>query len=210
MGALAKRRIYLIVAAALAYVGGIALWGHVCRLPKRFAPVVEGRLYRSGEVTPGHLQRLQREYGVGRVISLLSAEAPVTVAERHTAETLGIEWHNVPLPGDGASTPADRQRILALLDEPNAPPTLVHCAAGVNRTGLAVGLYRLHCQHWTLAQVRAELRASGFEDRPEHENLLDALSAEAEEQTGTGSAPRTTSSPARLSCGGCPGFLPAQ
>jgi len=85
----------------------------------------------------------------------------------------------VPLTGDGASTPADRARILALLRDANAPPTLVHCAAGVNRTGLAVGLYRLHVQHWPLEKVLAELKQFGFEDQPQHENLRSALATEA-------------------------------
>jgi len=64
--------------------------------------------------------------------------------------------------------------------QPDSPPTLVHCAAGVNRTGLAVGMYRLHCQGWSLAQVMAELRANDFEDLPKHQNLRDALQAEAQ------------------------------
>jgi predicted protein tyrosine phosphatase len=168
------------VAAILVYAGAAALWWQAHRLPRRFAAVVPGELYRSGEVTPGQLRRLHSAYGIGRVISLLAAEAPVTVAERRTAEQLGMQWENVPLPGNGASTPADRQRILALLAEPNAPPTLVHCAAGVHRTGLAVGLYRLHCQHWTLEQVLAELRAFGFKDGRTHANLRQALATEAE------------------------------
>lgn len=136
-------------------------------------------MYRSGEVLPGHLQRLQREHGIQRVVSLLNAEAPVTAAERRTAEHLGIEWHNVPLPGNGASTAADRRRILDLLTEPDAPPTLVHCAAGAHRTGLAVGLYRLRCQHWPLEDVLAELRRFGFKESPRRANMLDALAQEA-------------------------------
>jgi predicted protein tyrosine phosphatase len=175
-----RRRLALIVVAAfLLYASAAALWWQAHRVPRRFAVVVAGQLYRSGEVTPGQLRRLQREYGIGRVISLLAAASPLTIAERRTARQLGIQWENVPLPGNGASTAADRQRILALLARPSAPPTLIHCAAGVNRTGLAVGLYRLHDQHWTLAQVMEELRSFGFEDGPSHENLRQALAAEA-------------------------------
>lgn len=169
-----------VVTGVLVCAGATALWWHANRLPKRFAAVVEGQLYRSGEITPGQLERLQRDYGIGRVVSLLNATAPVTAAERRTAEQLGIQWYNVPLRGNGASTPSDRERILDLLSEPNAPPTLVHCAAGVHRTGLAVGLYRLHCQHWPLERVRAELEAFGFKAAASHENMLEALSREAQ------------------------------
>jgi protein tyrosine phosphatase (PTP) superfamily phosphohydrolase (DUF442 family) len=113
------------------------------------------------------------------VVSLLDADAPESVAERRTAERLGIAWHCIPLPGNGASTPAERAQIKTLLFDPAAAPILVHCAAGANRTGLAVGLYRLHVQGWPLDQVLEEMRAFGFEDRAHHQNLRDALAAEA-------------------------------
>ena len=177
-----KRRVWLAggVLVVLLGVAGGALAYQAYRLPKRFAAVVEGHLYRSGDVSPGQLERLQRDYGVRRVVSLLNAEAPVTIAERDAAKRLGLEWYNVPLPGNGASTPADRERIRVLLTDPNAAPTLVHCAAGVNRTGLAVGLYRLHREHWPLERVLAELQSFGFEDNQKHENLRQALAEEAQ------------------------------
>ncbi len=174
-----RLRIAVALAAVLALAAGGTLWWRATLWPRRFAPVVAGHLYRSGEVTPAQLDRLARDYGIRRVVSLLDANASVTEVERAAAACLGLEWHNVPLPGDGASTPAERRQILALLADPNAPPTLVHCAAGTNRTGLAVGLYRLHCQHWPLAQVLAELKQFGFDDLPRHENLRQALAAEA-------------------------------
>jgi protein tyrosine/serine phosphatase len=169
-----------VTVAVFAYAGSAALWWHGQRLPRRFAAVVDGKLYRSGEVLPGQLKRMRDDYGIRRIISLLRADAPITAAERRTADYLGIEWHNVPLPGDGSSTPAEREQILALLAEPDAPPTLVHCAAGVHRAGLAAGLYRLHCQHWPLERVLAEMRGFGFKESPRHGNLLHALQQQAE------------------------------
>jgi protein tyrosine phosphatase (PTP) superfamily phosphohydrolase (DUF442 family) len=174
-----KRVIQLSIAGAavLVALGVAAAWPD--RLPKRYAVVEPGRLYRCGTVSPAQLERLQREAGIRRVISLLDPVHPDSVAERQAAERLGLNWENVPLRGNGASTPTDRDGLRGLLLDPNAPPTLVHCAAGVNRTGLAVGMYRLHAQHWTLEQVMAELRANGFEDEPQHENLRQALVEEA-------------------------------
>ena len=175
-----SRTLVVLATLALGAAAGAGLWWQAGQLPRRFAAVDAGRLYRGGEVTPRHLERLQRDFGIARVISLLDPDTPGSRAEQAAARRLGIEWHNVPLSGDGASTPADREQIRALLTQPGAPPTLVHCAAGVNRTGLAVGMYRLHCQGWTLAQVMTELRATDFEDEPKHQNLRDALAAEAE------------------------------
>ncbi|HUU97254.1 MAG TPA: tyrosine-protein phosphatase [Phycisphaerae bacterium] len=181
MGGLYRKRlgIPLLVALAVAIASAAVWWQLAQRLPKRFATVVEGRLYRSGQISPAQLERLVRGYGIRTVVSLLDREARVSVAERRTAERLGIAWHCVPLPGDGASTPAERAQVKTLLFDPDAGSTLVHCAAGVNRTGLAVGMYRLHVQGWPLEQVLEEMRAFGFEDRAHHANLRDALAAEA-------------------------------
>jgi protein tyrosine/serine phosphatase len=176
-----KGTLAVLVTLALVAAAGAALWlKEGGQLPRRFAVVDPGRLYRGGEVSPGQLERLQRVFGIERVISLLDPDTAGSRAEQTAARRLGIEWHNVRLSGDGASTPADREQIRGLLMQPGAPPTLVHCAAGVNRTGLAVGMYRLHCQGWTLAQVMAELRATDFEDQPKHQSLRDALASEAE------------------------------
>ncbi len=174
-----NRKRLLVGMLAVLVVGTAAGVWYSQRLPKRFAPVVEGQLYRSGEVTPAQLKRLQEEYGIQRVVCLLNPAADVTQRERAAAAELGIAWHNVGLTGDGASAATDREQILALLNEPNAPPTLVHCAAGANRTGLAVGLYRIHEQGWSYDEVLAEMRRFGFEDLPKHENLRQALKAAA-------------------------------
>lgn len=175
-----RRRWWLVVPIAVGLAVAAAVWHQNTRLPKRFAAVVAGRLYRSGSVSPVQLDHLRREYDIRRVICLLASDAEVTQSERQAAQQLGIEWHNVPLAGDGSSTPADRRRIRALLlAEPPEGATLVHCAAGSNRTGLAIGMYRLHHDGWPLDRVLDEMRAFGFKDKPHHENLRRALAAEA-------------------------------
>lgn len=149
--------------------------------PKRFAPVVDGRLYRSGELTPRQLEHLHAQYGIDRVICLLNPAATVTQREREAAAKLGIAWENVPLKGDGSSTPEDRDRLRQLISKTalEGRRTLVHCAAGANRTGLAIGMYRIHHDGWTVAEVLEEMRTFDFEDLPKHENLRAALEAEA-------------------------------
>lgn len=174
------------------FVVAVLVWHNNTRLPKRFAVVVEGQLYRSGAVTPEQLQLLVHDYGIRRIICLLDSQAAQTKAEQSAAAELGIEWHNVPLTGDGASNPEDRQKILALLGDSGDRPTLVHCAAGANRTGLAIGLYRLHYQDWELEAVLEEMRAFGFKDKPHHENLRRALATEAANVKAAGILPKQT------------------
>ncbi|RMF83106.1 MAG: hypothetical protein D6744_05315 [Planctomycetota bacterium] len=175
-----SRRLRAAAVVCVLLLAGAALWaGLRSGDPKRFGTVAEGMIYRCGEVSPDQLARLHERLNLHSVLSLLNDSAPVTVAERAAAERLGLRWFNVPLTGDGASTPEDRARIRQIVLDPANYPLLVHCAAGANRTGLAIGIYRLHHDHWTLEQVLDEMRAYGFEDEPHHENLRAALAAEA-------------------------------
>ena len=152
------RRPWPILATAVLLTTAIGgyVW-HDSRTPKRFAAVVDGLLYRSGGVSPRQLEYVSRRYGIRTVISLLNPDAPESIAEREAAERLGLRWHNIPLRGNGSSTPADRDRIRQLLSAPPAEPTLVHCAAGTNRTGLAIGMYRIRQDGWTVEQVIDEI-----------------------------------------------------
>jgi protein tyrosine/serine phosphatase len=173
-----RRTAAALAAVILAAGAGSLLWSRGNALPKRFGVVEAGRLYRCGEITPRQLEHVASEYGIRTVLSLLNPNAPESIAERQAAERLGLRWLNVPLPGDGASTAEERERVKAVLFDPAATPLLVHCAAGVNRTGLAIGMYRIHQQSWSVEQVLAEMRRYGFEDLPKHDSVRHALSTE--------------------------------
>lgn len=175
----AKVRLATFATLLLIGVGGSFAWRAATAWPKRFSAVDPGRVYRCGEVTPDQLSRIAAEYDLRGVLSLLNPGVPESAAERERALKLGLRWNNVPLTGDGASTSADRDRIRAILRDETNLPLLIHCAAGVNRTGLAVGMYRIHAQHWTIEQVEQELLSTDFENEPQHQNLRDALREEA-------------------------------
>ncbi len=184
-----SRRTWLLPVAGVALaVLAVTLWGQ--RLPKRFGIVAEGRLYRCGYVGADHLATLKQRYGIRTVLSLLAADAPETTAERRAARELGLRWINVPLRGDGSSTAAQRDEIRRVILDEQLAPLLVHCAAGVNRTGLAVGMYRIWHDGWTVEQVLTEMRSCGFEDLPKHENLRAALRSEWQAAHAAGAASR--------------------
>ena len=174
-----RRRLAILVTALLLATTIVGYVWHDSRTPKRFAAVVDGLLYRSGGVSPRQLEYISQRYGIRTVISLLNPDAPESIAEREAAERLGLTWHNIPLRGNGSSTRADRDRIRELLARPPAEPTLVHCAAGTNRTGLAIGIYRIRHDGWTVERVIDEMLRFDFENEANHANLRDALAAEA-------------------------------
>lgn len=173
------RALAVLITLAIGGVGGAWAWHEYASMPKRFGVVHQGRLYRCGEITPAQLERVTKQHGVRTVLSLLDPSAPESVAERAAAERLGLRWLNVPLTGDGASRPEDRDKIRTILFDDSNAPLLVHCAAGANRTGLACGMYRVHRDGWTYERALDEMRQYSFDDLPKHENLRAALREEA-------------------------------
>jgi sulfide:quinone oxidoreductase len=70
----------------------------------------------------------------------------VSAAEaKALAESLGMSYHHIPLPGPGALTPELVDRFLEALEE-SAKPALAHCASG-RRSSLL----------WAAARVRGGL-----------------------------------------------------
>ena len=52
--------------------------------------------------------------------------------------------------------------MLAVFDDPASYPVLIHCKAGLHRTGCMAAVYRMEYQGWTPRQAVAEMRANGF------------------------------------------------
>lgn len=190
MKALRSKILVIVFAATMLFAGvGGAFCARSSLVPKRFAEVEPDRLYRSGDLSPGHLAHLRQQHGIRTVLSLLNPDVPESQAEREAAEALGIQWINIPLRGDGSSTPADREKIEQVVRNGDLGPMLVHCSAGVNRTGLAVGLYRIEEQGWTYDQVLEEMLRFDFENLEKHENLRGALREAAEQAQGKPESP---------------------
>jgi len=112
--------------------------------PKNFGVVEEGKLYRSGELTPAATEKVVREHHVRTIVDL-GAYVADPVAERvasRTAAALGLERHVFRLEGDGTGNPNAYVEALRIIQDPAKQPVLVHCSAGSQRTGACVLLYR--------------------------------------------------------------------
>ena len=51
-----------------------------------------------------------------------------------------------------------------ILDDESSYPILLHCMAGLHRTGLLTAVYRMEYEHWPTADAVRELRANRFGD----------------------------------------------
>jgi atypical dual specificity phosphatase len=103
--------------------------------------------------------RLLHEDGI-RAIMTLSLE-PITAAPEITPEllyNLDIQVQHVPIPDNYPPTPAQAADILVFLAEMYAQdrPVLIHCEAGVSRTGTVLHLYYI-AQGLTYEAARAQV-----------------------------------------------------
>jgi protein tyrosine/serine phosphatase len=144
---------------------------------KRFRVVSPGVFYRSGQLTQEGFEDFIRRNGIRTVINAQD-EYPDpdlprgywdhhSIKETQLCERLGVRY--VFLPPDLISRrrlpderPAAIERFLALLDDPNNLPVLLHCKAGLHRTGVLTAVFRMEYEGWTPAQAMTELRACGF------------------------------------------------
>ena len=113
-------------------------------VPKNFGVVAEGRVYRSGELTPAATETVVREHGIRTILDLgaHTLDTPEQAREEATAAALGVTYIRLALYGDGTGDPNQYARALRIMTDPAMQPVLVHCAAGSERTGCAVALYR--------------------------------------------------------------------
>ena len=91
--------------------------------------VQRGVLYRSGQLEPAQLAEAIRRYDLRTVINLQWPGEEMH-AERELAARMGVNFVNLPMPGDGLGEEWQFREILKILDDPERRPALVHCAGG--------------------------------------------------------------------------------
>ena len=173
---------WIVVVVVLVLVGLGIKYGRYHVFAKRFAVVEPGQVYRSGLVKPGPLDRVVEEHEIKTILTLLKFEAddPDQVAEKALAEREGIVILRIPMPGNGCGTFDQLEQAAAILADESHRPVLVHCAAGVQRTGASLSVWRMKYHGWSLEQALADMREHGYDegDNPELREHLIAFSRE--------------------------------
>ena len=129
-------------------------------VPKNLGVVEPGVIYRSGQIQDQLIEDVLRERGIRTVVNLQGEEQdnPDQVAEGQAIAALGLESFRFPMRGNGIGTVETYARAveqLALASR-TGRPTLIHCAAGAQRTGGTVACYRLLVKGDDSADVYAE------------------------------------------------------
>jgi protein tyrosine/serine phosphatase len=120
-----------------------------------------GVLYRSGQLTGDQLTAAIKRHGIRTVINL-QMPGDELAAERDLCARLGVDFVNLPMPGDGFGEEWQFREILKIIDDPQRRPAVVHCARGTCRTGAAVAIYRFERDGWTLEDVATEMRRQTY------------------------------------------------
>jgi protein tyrosine/serine phosphatase len=158
----------IVLTALTAAAAGVTGWLTVETQQNRlvwdhFDEVKRGVLYRSGQLNPDQLRRAIRMYGIRTLVNFQLPGEPVE-REREIARRLGVDFLNLPMPGDGFGRESQFREVLKATDDPARRPVLVHCARGTCRTGAAVALYRFERDGWTIDDVSAEMRRQCYRD----------------------------------------------
>ena len=149
--------------------------------------VEEGVLYRSAQLSPEGLDRFAREKGIKTIITLRASRVkggPDPDAwEEEFCAARNLKHFRIPPRTWGADetgeVPAEEaiEAFLAVMDDPKNHPVLVHCFAGIHRTGSMCAIFRMEYQRWPNERAIEEMRHCGFEPLTREADIAEYLRA---------------------------------
>lgn len=159
----------LLTILLIAAVPGVPLAYAANRLTewRHFRVVEEDKLYRSGQLSPEVLDRVIHDHQIRTVVCLraLSRDGDTVLEnseERWCAER-GIRYVRfAPASWNSPEAKSNLEAFLKLVQDPSNGPTLIHCFAGLHRTGVYCAVFRMEVHGWTNEEAIAEMYAVGF------------------------------------------------
>ncbi len=150
---------------------------------KRFRTVEAGKLYRSGCLTVQGFEDAIQRHGIRTILNLqeerpdtdldVSSFSSATEKESAMCKRLGVKYEflQIDLQPPNSVPPGRPEAIdkfLVLMDDPKNYPVLVHCRAGLHRTGVLMAMYRMEYNGWSSYEALEELRGHGFGRLPSY------------------------------------------
>ncbi|MSR32009.1 MAG: hypothetical protein EXR99_10935 [Gemmataceae bacterium] len=146
---------------------------------RRLRMVEAGKMYRSGQLTVEGFKSAIARHNLRTIVNLQEdlpdPDVPIsfwnrdTVKEKKMCQELGIRYlvvgpdliprHLVP-----EQRPKAIDEFLRVCDDPANYPMLIHCRAGLHRTGVLAAVYRMEYQGWSRDEAFREMKDHGFGD----------------------------------------------
>ncbi len=157
-----------LVLAGIATAGAVA-FTLVGTLPKRFATVDEGILYRCSQPSISQLANLKESHNLRTVLIVRRGDSRRVPDEAARARELGMNVVHLQIDSRRYVTDEEVQAFFDCMDNTSNHPVLIHCSAGRHRTGYLCALYRIERQGWTVERALEEMRSfGGFDEDPPH------------------------------------------
>lgn len=137
-------------------------------IPDNFGVVEEGKIYRSGRLSPRLLEKTIAKRGIRTIICFYVNEMSESECARFRSicDRHGVRVVSIAMPGDGTGGFDQYDLALDVLREPGGPPVLACCGRGVHRTGALVAAYRVLVQGRRFEEALKEMQKYGFRPRP--------------------------------------------
>jgi len=149
------------------------VYGH----EKRLRVVEPNLLYRSGQMTAQGFTDAAEQLHLKTIINLqddfpdpdlaLGFFDRRTIKESMLCRQIGVRY--VFIGPDlvwrkqvGTDRPEAIEHFLAVMDDPDSYPVLIHCKAGLHRTGVMAAIYRMEYEGWAPSQAVREMKRHGF------------------------------------------------
>ncbi|WP_165220916.1 dual specificity protein phosphatase family protein [Aquisphaera insulae] len=161
------------------------LWrhGHDYVLPRQFAVVEPGKIFRGGWQKDWPMRRIVRDYKIRTVLALAHPDDhPLSQGELALSKELGFRWIHIPIVdqriGENPKTISDLlDEAAAVLADPANYPVYFHCHHGLNRASMAQIAYRTKYCGWSLEQAMAEIDDSiglvKVDHGPDYRHMID-------------------------------------
>jgi protein tyrosine/serine phosphatase len=171
------RWILALVVAIVAIAPPIAFFRFQYIHAKRFREVTPERFYRSGQMTAAGLREIVAKYGIKTVINLQHEEPDPLLLDRwmgsgiiresELCRDLNVKYlllkpDVIPKGHPKDQVPPVVDEYLSILDDQSTYPVLIHCKAGLHRTGRLTAIYRMEYHGWSQGEALRELRANGY------------------------------------------------
>jgi tyrosine-protein phosphatase SIW14 len=144
---------------------------------RRLREVDPGILYRSGCLTADGFADAVQRYGIKTIINLQDefpdpavrtsyldtrVTSEVALCERLGVRYVWIAPDLISRQKTATEHPKAIDEFLAVMDDPANYPVLIHCKAGLHRTGVMAAVYRMEYQGWSPQAALQEAKANGF------------------------------------------------